>query len=112
LLEFNVRSYSRAYPRVFDRAIGAEIWDNNGARYLDFLAGCGALNYGHNNPFLKESLIEYISRNGIALGLDLTTIAKDQFLEALNEYVFKPNQLDYVVQFTGPTGTNAIEAAA
>jgi len=110
-VESNVRSYSRAYPRVFDRAIGAEIWDNNGARYLDFLAGCGALNYGHNNPFLKESLIEYISRNGIALGLDLTTIAKDQFLEALNEYVFKPNQLDYVVQFTGPTGTNAIEAA-
>ncbi len=111
MLESNVRSYSRAYPRVFDRAIGAEIWDNNGARYLDFLAGCGALNYGHNNPFLKESLIEYISRDGISLGLDLTTIAKDQFLEALNEYVFKPNQLDYVVQFTGPTGTNAIEAA-
>jgi diaminobutyrate-2-oxoglutarate transaminase len=56
-------------------------------------------------------LIEYISRDGIALGLDLTTIAKDQFLEALNECVLIPNQLDYVVQFTGPTGTNAIEAA-
>lgn len=111
MIESNVRSYSRAFPRTFDRALGSEVWDNKGTRYLDFLAGCGALNYGHNDPALKESLIDYINRDGITHGLDLTTISKELFLEALNECVLLPNSLDYVVQFTGPTGTNAVEAA-
>ncbi|MFT6303743.1 MAG: diaminobutyrate-2-oxoglutarate transaminase [Granulosicoccus sp.] len=111
MYESNVRSYSRAFPRTFDRAVGAEIWDDQGARYLDFLAGCGALNYGHNNPALKEPLLDYISRDAITLGLDLNTTAKDQFLEAFHECVLAPSALDYVVQFTGPTGTNAVEAA-
>lgn len=111
LLESNVRSYCRAFPTTFQRAVGAEMWDDKGKRYLDFLAGCGSLNYGHNNPVLKQSLIEYISNDGIALGLDLKTTVKDHFLEAINECVLLPNALDYVVQFTGPTGTNAVEAA-
>jgi diaminobutyrate-2-oxoglutarate transaminase len=111
LYESNVRSYARSFPRTFDKALGAEIWDNQGSRYLDFLAGCGALNYAHNNPILKEPLLDYIKRDAITLGLDLKTTAKDKFLEAFHECVLAPNALDYVVQFTGPTGTNAVEAA-
>lgn len=110
-IESEVMSYARAFPVIFDRAQGTYLYDMDGKAYLDFLAGAGTLNYGHNNPILKEALLEYIQRDGITHGLDMHTRAKEQFLEALNELIFKPRNLEYVVQFTGPTGTNAVEAA-
>lgn len=110
-LESEVQSYARAFPCIFDRARGAELWDVHGRRYLDFLAGAGALNYGHNNPVLKKALIEHIERDAITHSLDLHTATKERFLEAMRDIVLKPRGLDYVVQFTGPTGTNAVEAA-
>lgn len=110
-LESEVRSYARAFPRVFNRACGEYLYDNDGNEFLDFLAGAGTLNYGHNNPVFKKALLEYIEADGITHGLDLHTIAKQRFLETLNEKILKPRNLDYQVQFTGPTGTNAVEAA-
>jgi diaminobutyrate-2-oxoglutarate transaminase len=110
-LESSVQSYARAFPCTLERAVGAELFDVDGNRYIDFLAGAGSLNYGHNNAALKTALIDYISRDGIAHSLDLHTAAKKRFLEAMRDIVFKPRDLDYVVQFTGPTGTNAVEAA-
>lgn len=110
-LESNVQSYARAFPKTFDRAQGVEIFDVDGNRYLDFLAGAGSLNYGHNNPVFKDALIDYITRDGITHGLDMHTEAKANFLTALDEIILAPRSLDYVVQFTGPTGTNAVEAA-
>jgi diaminobutyrate-2-oxoglutarate transaminase len=110
-LESNVQSYARTFPRVFTRALGTEVWDVQGRRYLDFLAGAGSLNYGHNNPILKEALISYIQEDGLTHSLDLYTPAKETFLEAIEDVLFAPRGLDYVVQFTGPTGTNAVEAA-
>jgi len=109
--ESNVQSYARVFPQIFTRAKGSELWDVNGQRYLDFLSGAGSLNYGHNNPVLKQALIDYIAQDGIAHSLDLHTSAKAQFLEAMQEIVLEPRGLDYVVQFTGPTGTNSVEAA-
>ena len=109
--ESGVQSYARSFPRVWKRARGTELWDTTGRRYLDFLAGAGSLNYGHNNPILKDSLISYIERDGITHSLDLFTAAKESFLEAMEEIILEPRGLDYVVQFTGPTGTNAVEAA-
>ena len=109
--ESNAQSYARAFPRIFDRACGAELWDVHGRRYLDFLAGAGSLNYGHNNPVFKQVLIEYIERDAVTHSLDLHTAAKERFLEAMRDIVLEPRGLDYVIQFTGPTGTNAVEAA-
>jgi diaminobutyrate-2-oxoglutarate transaminase len=109
--ESRVQSYARSFPRVWKRARGTELWDTTGRRYLDFLAGAGSLNYGHNNPILKDALISYIERDGITHSLDLFTAAKESFLEAMEEIILQPRGLDYVVQFTGPTGTNAVEAA-
>ena len=109
--ESGVQSYARAFPAVFDKARGAEIWDTAGRRYLDFLSGAGSLNYGHNNPLFKEALVDYIAGDGIAHSLDLHTAAKARFLQSLEDCVLAPQGLDYVVQFTGPTGTNAVEAA-
>lgn len=109
--ESNVQSYARVFPQTFTRALGSEMWDVNGRRYLDFLSGAGSLNYGHNNPVLKQALIDYILQDGITHSLDLHTGAKAQFLGALQDIVLRPRGLDYVVQFTGPTGTNSVEAA-
>lgn len=109
--ESEVRSYCRDLPAVFAEARGAELFDENGRRWIDFFAGAGALNYGHNHPRLKAALIEYLSGDGIAHSLDLHTVAKRRFLERFQEIILAPRGLDYRVQFTGPTGTNAVEAA-
>ena len=110
-VESQVRSYSRSFPSLFNRALGATIHDADGKAYTDFLAGCSSLNYGHNDPDLKRALIEYISDDGIAQGLDMFTDAKQKFLEAFETLILKPRAMDYRVQFTGPTGANAVEAA-
>ncbi len=110
-LESRVQSYAKSFPCIFDRVRGAELWDTDGNRYLDFLAGAGSLNYGHNNPVLKKALIDYIESDAITHSLDLHTVAKEHFLKAMQDIVLEPRGLDYVVQFTGPTGTNAVEAA-
>ena len=110
-LESQVRSYCRAFPTVFNRAVNAELFDESGRRYIDFLAGAGTLNYGHNNPQIKQSLLEYLRQDSIVHALDMYTVAKRSFLEALDSRVLQPQKLVYKVQFPGPTGTNAVEAA-
>lgn len=110
-IESEVQSYARSFPRVFHKAKGEFLYDEEGSQYLDFLAGAGTLNYGHNNPVFKQRLLDYIQADGITHGLDLHTKAKGEFLEAFSEKILKPRDLEYVVQFTGPTGTNAVEAA-
>ncbi len=109
--ESEVRSYCRSFPVIFDKAQGVYLYSADGKAYLDFLAGAGTLNYGHNNPIIKQALLDYISNDGITHGLDMYTKAKEQFLKALNKYILEPRGLDYVCMFTGPTGTNAVEAA-
>jgi diaminobutyrate-2-oxoglutarate transaminase len=110
-VESEVRSYSRNWPAVFDVARGSELWDVEGKRYLDFFGGAGALNYGHNPPALKRPLLEYLERDGITHGLDMHTQAKADFLTAFRDRILKPRDMDYKVQFPGPTGTNAVESA-
>ena len=110
-IESEVQSYARSFPRIFNRAKNEFLYDEDGTQYLDFLAGAGTLNYGHNNDIFKAKLLDYIAADGVTHGLDLHTKAKGEFLEAFNERILKPRKLDYVMQFTGPTGTNAVEAA-
>ncbi len=110
-IESEVQSYARNFPRIFDKAKAEYIYDEDGNEYLDFLAGAGSLNYGHNNPVFKQKLLDYIERDGISHSLDLHTEAKREFLETFQEKILQPRDLDYMVMFTGPTGTNAVEAA-
>ncbi len=110
-LESDVRSYSRAFPAVFARARGTTLWDEHGRAWLDFFAGAGALNYGHNEPRLKARLLEYLAGDGVLHSLDMATVAKREFLERFERVVLQPRGLDYKIQFPGPTGTNAVEAA-
>ncbi|MFI5528775.1 aspartate aminotransferase family protein [Kitasatospora sp. NPDC051853] len=110
-LESEVRSYSRRFPAVFATARGAVLTDETGREYLDFFCGSGALNLGHNPPALKARLLEYLAADGLTHGLDLFTVAKRDFLTALRSSVLAPRGLSHKVQFCGPTGTNAVEAA-
>ncbi|WP_027961088.1 diaminobutyrate--2-oxoglutarate transaminase [Halomonas halodenitrificans] len=110
-MESDVRTYSRSFPVVFTKARNARLTDEDGREYIDFLAGAGTLNYGHNNPKIKQALLEYLAEDNIVHGLDFFTAAKRRYLEALDEIILKPRGLDYKVQFPGPTGTNAVEAA-
>ncbi len=110
-VESDVRGYVRSFPAVFDVAKGAIIYDEQDNRYIDFFAGAGTLNYGHNDPAIKQALIDYLNHDGIVHALDKATTAKCAFLQKMVDTIFKPRNLEYKIQFPGPTGTNAVETA-
>ena len=110
-IESEVRGYVRSFPVIFERAVGSIMIDEEGTEYIDFFSGAGALSYGHNNPIMKKKLLSYIENDSISHSLDMATVAKKGFLEAFQNIILKPRGLDYKLQFTGPTGTNAVEAA-
>lgn len=110
-IESNVRSYCRNFPVVFSKAQGSKLYDASGNEWLDFLSGAGSLNYGHNHPSMQKKLVEYIEDNGIVNSLDFYTAAKEEFIQLFRDCILAPRELDYKIQFCGPTGTNSVEAA-
>lgn len=109
--ESNVRGYVRSFPVIFDTSKGACLYDEQQNRYIDFFAGAGTLNYGHNHPAISKAMIEYLQRDGLVHGLDKATVAKRTFIQQFKDVILEPRNLDYKIQFTGPTGTNAVETA-
>ena len=109
--ESNVRSYCRVFPDVFAKSEGSFLITENGKRFIDFWAGSGALNYGHNNPYIIEKIIDYLKSGNILHSLDLQTVAKREFIETFQNSILSPRKLNYKIQFCGPTGTNGVEAA-
>ncbi|RBQ31779.1 diaminobutyrate--2-oxoglutarate transaminase [Arcobacter sp. FW59] len=109
--ESEVRGYIRSFPTIFKKAKGSILTDEQGIEYIDFFAGAGTLNYGHNNEHISQALIEYIQNDGIVHGLDMATTAKKEFIQTFQELILNPRNLEYKLQFTGPTGTNAVETA-
>ncbi|MDR3053530.1 MAG: diaminobutyrate--2-oxoglutarate transaminase [Coriobacteriales bacterium] len=109
--ESNVRSYCRSFPVVFDYAKGSILKSVEGREYLDFFCGAGALNYGHNNDLFKQRILDYIEQDSIIHSLDMYSVAKADFIEYFVRDILAPRGLDYKLQFTGPTGTNAVEAS-
>ena len=109
--ESEIRAYCRAAPTVFKTASNARQTDEAGKSYIDFYAGAGVLNFGHNDPKMKQALIGYIESDGVAHSLDMYTTAKREFVQKFADTVLKPRGMDYRMQFVGPTGTNAVEAA-
>ena len=106
-----VRSYCRHFPKVFTTAKGAVITDEDGKDYIDFFCGAGAVNYGHNNPYIKQKMVDYLMTDGIIHALDMYTVPKREFIETLEKKIIEPRGLNYKIQFCGPTGTNGVEAA-
>jgi diaminobutyrate-2-oxoglutarate transaminase len=110
-LESEVRGYIRAFPTLFAKARGSVLFGDDGRQYIDFFSGAGTLNYGHNNPFLKQRVVQYLAEDGLVHGLDMATVAKKDFLETFERLILRPRGMEYKIQFPGPTGTNAVEAA-
>ncbi len=109
--ESDIRAYCRVYPVVFDTASNARQTDDQGNEYIDFFAGAGVLNFGHNNEAMKKAVIQYIEKNGVTHSLDMHTTAKQTFMEKFTEVILAPRNMPHKMQFMGPTGTNAVEAA-
>lgn len=109
--ESSIRAYGRTYPVVFDKASNARQTDESGREYIDFFAGAGVLNFGHNNERMKQAMIAYLQQNGVTHSLDMQTTAKRQFMERFVSTILEPRNMPHKLQFMGPTGTNAVEAA-
>jgi diaminobutyrate-2-oxoglutarate transaminase len=109
--ESEIRAYCRAAPTVFKSSTNATLKDENNKEYIDFFAGAGVLNFGHNNPKMKEAMIEFIQNDGVGHSLDMYTDVKREFIKSFVGTILKPRNMNYKLQFTGPTGTNAVEAA-
>lgn len=109
--ESDVRGYCRVYPVTFDTAVNARQTDTEGNEYIDFFAGAGVLNFGHNNERMKKAMIAYLERNGVTHSLDMHSTAKQAFMERFVKTVLEPRKMPHKMQFMGPTGTNSVEAA-
>ncbi|MBU2886577.1 aspartate aminotransferase family protein [Gilvimarinus agarilyticus] len=109
--ESEIRGYCRVYPVVFDTASNAIQVDDQGKEYIDFFAGAGVLNFGHNNERMKRAVINYIESDGVTHSLDMHSTAKQKFMERFTSTILEPRSMPHKMQFMGPTGTNAVEAA-
>ncbi|WP_119393653.1 aspartate aminotransferase family protein [Salinibius halmophilus] len=109
--ESNIRGYCRVYPTVFKSAKNAVQTDEAGKNYIDFFAGAGVLNFGHNNPKMKQAIIDFLNDDGVVHSLDTYTTAKRDFIQRFVDTILKPRNMSHKMQFMGPTGTNAVEAA-
>ena len=109
--ESEVRSYCRKFPTIFTGAKNAILTDREGRQYIDFFAGAGAMNFGHNNPYIKGAILDYLSQDRIIHALDMYTEAKEGFLDTMDREILRPRELSYKVMCCGSTGTNAVEAA-
>ncbi|MFK4227452.1 diaminobutyrate--2-oxoglutarate transaminase family protein [Streptomyces sp. NPDC019890] len=111
LRESAARTYARSLPIVPVRARGLTIEGADGRRYLDCLSGAGTLALGHNHPVVLEAIRKVIDSGAPLHVLDLATPVKDAFTTEL--FATLPRQLadDARIQFCGPAGTDAVEAA-
>ncbi|MDC0772272.1 diaminobutyrate--2-oxoglutarate transaminase family protein [Streptomyces sp. HD] len=109
--ESAARTYARALPIVPVRARGMTIEGADGRRYLDCLSGAGTLALGHNHPVVLEAIRKVLDSGAPLHVLDLATPVKDAFITELFQ-TLPPGLADHArVQFCGPAGTDAVEAA-
>lgn len=111
LRESGARTYARSLPVVPVRARGMTVEGADGRRYLDCLSGAGTLALGHNHPVVLEAIREVLDSGAPLHVLDLATPVKDAFTTALFETLPRELADRGRVQFCGPAGTDAVEAA-
>ncbi|NWA00119.1 aspartate aminotransferase family protein [Pseudomonas gingeri] len=109
--ESNARSYPRRIPLALKRAKGLYVEDVEGRRFIDCLAGAGTLALGHNHPVVIEAIQQVLADELPLHTLDLTTPVKDQFVQDLFGLLPEALAREAKIQFCGPTGTDAVEAA-
>ncbi|WSV99660.1 diaminobutyrate--2-oxoglutarate transaminase family protein [Streptomyces sp. NBC_01006] len=109
--ESAARTYARSLPIVPVRARGLTIEGADGRRYLDCLSGAGTLALGHNHPVVLEAVRGVLDSGAPLHVLDLATPVKDAFTTELFACLPPALAADARIQFCGPAGTDAVEAA-
>ncbi|OQR26446.1 diaminobutyrate--2-oxoglutarate transaminase [Pseudomonas sp. Bc-h] len=110
-VESNARSYPRRIPLELKRAQGIHVQDSEGRWFIDCLAGAGTLALGHNHPEVVQSMRSLLDGQRPLHTLDLMTEAKDEFINELFALLPPEFAKDARIQFCGPAGTDAVEAA-
>lgn len=49
------------FDKCYVRGEGSYLWDNEGAKYLDTLAGYGVWNLGRNHPAIRKALADFLA---------------------------------------------------
>lgn len=109
--ESNARSYPRRIPVALKEASGIKVTDVEGKEYFDCLAGAGTLALGHNHPVILEAIQQTLADKTPLHSLDLTTPIKDEFVEEIFDSLPDSFASKAKIQFCGPAGTDAVEAA-
>src|SRR5947209_7767365 len=107
--ESSVRSYPRRLPVAIRRGAGSYVEDLDGNVFIDFLNGAGALPLGHSHPELIEAVQRQVEL--LSMALDFPTEPKDEFTSTQLRLLPEPMRARTKVQFCGPTGANAVDAA-
>ncbi len=111
LQESNARSYPRRIPLALKRGYGIHVEDVEGRTFIDCLAGAGTLALGHNHPVVIDAIRQVLDDELPLHTLDLSTPVKDRFVQDLFAALPASFAKQARIQFTGPTGTDAVEAA-
>ncbi len=101
-------SYAREYALVVDKAEGSEVWDVDGRRYIDFMAGIAVLNVGHRHPRVVEAVKEQIDKFWHICLADFYYPQAIELAEKLRD-IAPLNGRSRV--FLSNSGTEAVEAA-
>lgn len=109
--ESQVRAYPRCLPLAIDRAQGVWVWDTRGQKYLDFLSGAGALALGHHHSEVDDEITTQIAKYLPYQTLDLTSPVRNCFMKELLSFLPSQFAREPRVQFCGPSGADAVEAA-
>ncbi|NQZ21699.1 MAG: aspartate aminotransferase family protein [Colwellia sp.] len=109
--ESNARSYSRRLPLALNKAFGIYVEDVEGRKFIDCLAGAGALVLGHNHPVVIDAIQKLLVDGTPLLTLDITTPTRDKFVQDLFSVFPTDFSKKAKIHFCGPTGTDAVEAA-
>ncbi|HEY8053849.1 MAG: acetyl ornithine aminotransferase family protein [Steroidobacterales bacterium] len=100
-------SYPRDYPFVMAKGRGAEVWDVDGNRFLDFMSGIGVCSTGHAHPQVVQAIKDAAD--------DFLHISSDYWHERMTRLAEKINTLDPVgapaQALVCQSGTESVEGA-
>ena len=100
-------SYPRDYPFVMSHGIGAEVWDVDGNRFLDFAAGIAVCSTGHSHPAVVRAIKDAAERF-LHISSDYWHEGQIRLAERMNS--LSPMQ-EPVMSFFTQSGTESVEAA-
>ena len=100
-------SYPRDYPFVMSHGKGAQAWDVDGNRFLDFAAGIAVCSTGHSHPTVVQAIKDAADR--------FLHISSDYWHEGQIKLAERMNELSPmkqpVMSFFAQSGTESVEAA-